>query len=205
MSEDVMTQGAEAIVEVSEFMGRRSLVKTRPSKSYRLPEIDGHIRNVRTRNEARIMRDARNAGVRTPCIYDIDLKRCSITMEYIDGRSVKDVLDEEPDRSEEICRKIGLIVAKLHSAKVCHGDLTTSNMILEGKEVCLIDFSMGCANAELEDIGVDLRLLERAFSSAHVGLEGSFHTLMETYYANVSDPKAVKRKLTDIKNRCRYT
>jgi TP53 regulating kinase-like protein/N6-L-threonylcarbamoyladenine synthase/protein kinase Bud32 len=78
-------------------------------------------------------------------------------------------------------------------------------MILEGDEVCLIDFSMGCANAELEDIGVDMRLLERAFSSAHVGLETSFDVLMETYYANIKNAKQVAKKLTDIKNRARYT
>ena len=63
----------------------------------------------------------------------------------------------------------------------------------------------GADDAELEDIGVDLRLLERAFSSAHVGLESSFEKLMDTYYSNISDSKAVKRKLTDIKNRGRYT
>jgi len=78
-------------------------------------------------------------------------------------------------------------------------------MILEDGEVCLIDFSMGSANADLEDIGVDLRLLERAFSSAHIGLESSFSLLMDTYYSNVENPKAVKKKLADIKNRCRYT
>jgi TP53 regulating kinase-like protein/N6-L-threonylcarbamoyladenine synthase/protein kinase Bud32 len=204
MSNDV-TQGAEATVSFTEFLGRQALLKMRPAKSYRLPEIDAHIRNVRTRNEARIMHDARTAGVRTPCIYDIDLKECSITMEYIQGPSVKHYLDEHPDQADEICRKIGTTVAKLHSANICHGDLTTSNMILEGDEVCLIDFSMGCANAELEDIGVDMRLLERAFSSAHVGLETSFDVLMETYYANIKNAKQVAKKLTDIKNRARYT
>jgi TP53 regulating kinase-like protein/N6-L-threonylcarbamoyladenine synthase/protein kinase Bud32 len=204
MSNDV-TQGAEATVSFTEFLGRQALLKMRPAKSYRLPEIDAHIRNVRTRNEARIMHDARTAGVRTPCIYDIDLKECSITMEYIQGPSVKHYLDEHPDQADEICRKIGTTVAKLHSANICHGDLTTSNMILEGNEVCLIDFSMGCANAELEDIGVDMRLLERAFSSAHVGLETSFDVLMETYYANIKNAKQVAKKLTDIKNRARYT
>lgn len=204
MSNDV-TQGAEATVSFTEFLGRQALLKMRPAKSYRLPEIDAHIRNVRTRNEARIMHDARTAGVRTPCIYDIDLKECSITMEYIQGPSVKHYLDEHPDQADEICRKIGTTIAKLHSANICHGDLTTSNMILEGDEVCLIDFSMGCANAELEDIGVDMRLLERAFSSAHVGLETSFDVLMETYYANIKNAKQVAKKLTDIKNRARYT
>ena len=126
-------------------------------------------------------------------------------MEYINGPSVKSVLDEESARADEICRKIGESIARLHSAGICHGDLTTSNMILEGDEVCFIDFSMGCANAELEDIGVDLRLLERAFSSAHVGLESSFDVLMKTYYDNVQNAKQVKKKLTDIKNRARYT
>ncbi len=205
MSSPDITQGAEATISFSEFLGRKALVKTRPAKSYRLPEIDSHIRSVRTRNEAHIMRDARDAGVRTPCIYDIDLKESSITMEYIEGRSVKAVLDEYPESADEICRKIGLAVAKLHSAGICHGDLTTSNMIIENDEVCFIDFSMGCANAELEDIGVDLRLLERAFSSAHVGLESSFEVLMNTYYENIQNAKQVKRKLTDIKNRARYT
>ncbi len=205
MLEENVIHGAEASISFTEFLGREALVKTRPAKSYRLPEIDTHIRNVRTRNEARIMHDARAAGVRTPCIYDIDLKESSITMEYIKGPSVKSVLDDEPARADDICRKIGTSVARLHSAGICHGDLTTSNMILEGDEVCFIDFSMGCANAELEDIGVDLRLLERAFSSAHVGLESSFGVLMDTYYENVQNAKQVRKKLTDIKNRARYT
>lgn len=205
MGKNGMIQGAEATVSMGQFLGRKALIKTRPAKSYRLPEIDSSIRNSRTRNEARIMREAREAGVRTPCIYDIDLSKAELTMEFIEGESVKDYLDANPDKADIICEKIGLAVAKIHSAKICHGDLTTSNMILENGEVCLIDFSMGCANAELEDIGVDLRLLERAFSSAHVGLESSFEKLMDTYYSNISDSKAVKRKLTDIKNRGRYT
>jgi TP53 regulating kinase-like protein/N6-L-threonylcarbamoyladenine synthase/protein kinase Bud32 len=205
MSTKDVIQGAEATVSLGMFLGRKVLIKTRPEKSYRLPEIDARIRSSRTRNEARIMRDARDAGVRTPCIYDIDLRSSSITMEYIEGRAVKDVLDEHPERADEICGKIGAAVAKLHSAGICHGDLTTSNMILDGDEICFIDFSMGCAKSELEDIGVDLRLLERAFSSAHVGLEPSFQVLMDTYYANVQNPKAVRKKLDDIKNRCRYT
>ena len=137
--------------------------------------------------------------------YDIDLKECSITMEPIKGPSVKSVLDDHPEMADDICRKIGTAVARLHSAGICHGDLTTSNMILEGGEICLIDFSMGIAKAELEDIGVDLRLLERAFSSAHVGLESSFEILMDTYYSNIDNAKQVKKKLNDIKNRARYT
>ena len=85
--------GAEATITESDFLGMDAVVKQRPPKTYRLPELDHHIRSSRTRNEARIMHEARAAGVRTPCIYDIDLKECSITMERMDGRMVKDVLD----------------------------------------------------------------------------------------------------------------
>lgn len=200
-----LIHGAEATITFGEYLGRRTLVKTRPPKGYRLPEIDAHIRSIRTKNEARIMHDARDSGVRTPCIYDINLLQSSISMEYIEGPSVKEVLDNHPKKADDICREIGKIIARLHSAGICHGDLTTSNMIMDGEEICLIDFSMGCVKAELEDIGIDLRLLERAFSSAHVGLEDSFSVLMEEYYSNVDNPKAVKKKLADIKNRCRYT
>lgn len=198
--------GAEATITESDFLGMDAVVKQRPPKTYRLPELDHHIRSSRTRNEARIMHEARAAGVRTPCIYDIDLKECSITMERMDGRMVKDVLDSEPERAEEVCRRVGETIARLHNARICHGDLTTSNMILmDDGEVCLIDLSMGCTRAETEDIGVDVRLMERAFTSAHVELEDAFSVLMDAYYSNVPDAKSVKRKVEEIRNRGRYT
>jgi TP53 regulating kinase-like protein/N6-L-threonylcarbamoyladenine synthase/protein kinase Bud32 len=79
-------------------------------------------------------------------------------------------------------------------------------MILDDDgSICIIDFSMGCTKASLEDIGVDLRLLERAFSSAHTNLLSSFDILMESYYSNTSNPEQVQKKIVEIKNRGRYT
>lgn len=205
-TESECAKGAEATISETVFLDRDAVVKHRPPKTYRLPELDAHIRSSRTRNEARIMHEARRAGVRTPCIYDIDLKSCDIVMERIRGRMVKDVLDSEPGRAEEICREIGATVARLHTARICHGDLTTSNMILtDDGHICLIDLSMGCTRAETEDIGVDLRLLERAFTSAHIDLMDAYDAMMDTYYSMVPDAKAIRRKVEDIKNRGRYT
>ena len=148
--------GAEAEVEETEFLGRPAMVKIRPPKGYRLPELDAHIRSTRT------------AG--------------------------------------KVCREIGRTVARLHAAGITHGDLTTSNMILlPDGGICLLDMSMGKTRSELEDIGVDLRLLERAFSSAHVGLEEAFSELMDEYYVNTSNPDAVRKRVEDIRNRGRYT
>ena len=205
-SEPGMAMGAEAVIEPTEFLGRAAVIKTRPPKGYRLPELDIHIRSTRTRSEARIMHEAKSAGVRTPCIYDLDLKQCSITMERVEGLPVKEYLDSHPDEADDVCAEIGSTIARLHNAGICHGDLTTSNMVREPSgRICLIDMSMGKTRAELEDIGVDLRLLERAFSSAHVDLPEAFEKLMSSYYGNVPNPKAVMKKLEDIRNRGRYT
>ena len=64
---------------------------------------------------------------------------------------------------------------------------------------------MGCSKATLEDIGVDVRLLERAFGSAHAGMDEAMDAMMSAYFANVPDADAVRKKLEDIKNRGRYT
>lgn len=199
-------RGAEATISEGEFLGREAMIKHRPPKEYRIAELDSRIRSARTRSEARLMHEARIAGVRTPCIYDIDLKESTIVMERIRGRTVKNVLDADPGRADEVCRMIGTEVAKLHSARICHGDLTTSNMILtDGGELCILDFSMGCSRADVEEMGVDIRLLERAFTSAHTDLTGSLDALMDSYYAGIPNPDAVRKKVEDIKNRGRYT
>ena len=64
---------------------------------------------------------------------------------------------------------------------------------------------MGCTRAEVEDIGVDLRLLERVFTSAHIDLMPAYDAMMDTYYSIVPQPKAIKKKVEEIKNRGRYT
>ncbi len=199
-------EGAEARIEGTDYMGLDAVRKVRPPKGYRIRELDSRIRSSRTRSEARVMREARAAGVRTPCVYDVDPVECSIVMERIRGEVVKDHLDRCPGDAPRVCREVGRTVARLHSAGICHGDLTTSNMILCGDgTVCLIDMSMGRTSAELEDIGVDLRLLERAFSSAHAGLPEAFAELMDEYLSKVEDPDAVTRKLEEIRSRGRYT
>ena len=198
--------GAEAKVFTTTFLERDAILKVRPEKGYRHKELDKRLRTSRTKNEARVIREARRAGVRTPIIYDIDLNECSITMERISGASVKTILDNSPERANEICGMIGKMVAKLHTNKISHGDLTTSNMILaDNGELCLIDLSMGSASAELEDMGVDIHLLKRAFTSAHSGIDDSFEKFTDSYEKHMKNASAVFAKVEDIKSRGRYT
>ena len=206
MSDDVIGVGAEATVRRTAYLGRDAVVKTRVRKGYRHPELDSHLRSARTRTEVRVIREARAAGVRSPVIYDVDLSEGSITMEYIRGESVKSVLEEHPERADEICASIGSMIARLHNAGISHGDLTTSNMILDERgELCVIDFSLGDTRVDLEAMGVDIHLMERAFTSAHSDIGGAFAKAIEAYRKDMPDADRVLERVDDIKSRARYT
>lgn len=203
---EILGCGAEATVYRTSYLGRDAVVKTRIPKGYRHPELDLRLRSARTKHESKVMIEARKAGVRTPVIYDIDVKKCDITMEYITGRKMKDILDSEPSRAGELCELIGETVAKLHNAGISHGDLTTSNMILmPNGELCIFDLSLGTATADIEDLGVDVHLLQRAFTSAHSGLEDELKAMMDSYAKHMKDSKNVMRRVEDIRSRGRYT
>ena len=198
--------GAEAIIEETEYLGHMAVLKRRPKKDYRHPELDQRLRSGRTRNEVRVIREARNAGVRTPVIYDVDTVEGSITMEYVSGERVKEIVDSEPERIPEVCSMIGEAMARMHNAGVCHGDITTSNMILtDSGELCIIDFSMGATRCDIEGKGVDIHLLERAFASSHSEAAHAFGLVMDSYIRNVNDAKEILKRVEDIKGRARYT
>lgn len=201
-----IARGAEGSVYRTTFLGRDAIVKVRSPKGYRIPEMDRRIRNQRIRTEARLVREARRAGLRTPVIYYIDAEDGALVMEDVRGETVKQHLDEHPEDSGAICRAIGRDIAAMHNARISHGDLTTSNMILTGDgRVCFIDFSMGSSMVETEDMGVDLRLLERAFSSAHPKLGRAYEDLVAAYCETKTDSGQVMAKVREIKDRGRYT
>ena len=198
--------GAEAVIEETDYLGLHAVRKTRVEKGYRHPILDSRLRASRTKNEIRVMREARMAGVRTPVVYDVDLLNGSIVMEYIEGIRVKDIINSQPERIPEVCTAIGESVARMHNANVCHGDLTTSNMILTPSgELCILDFSMGSTRCDLEGKGVDIHLMERAFSSSHSQASEAFGKVMDTYMDRVEGGKDIAKRIEDIKGRARYT
>lgn len=209
MDTDGMTEiakGAEGSVYRTTFLGRSAIAKVRSPKGYRIPELDRKIRNQRIRSEARLVREARRAGIRTPVIYYADTETGTLVMEDVGGETVKHHLDEHPEDASRICREIGRNIAMMHNAGIAHGDLTTSNMIIAGDgRICIIDFSMGASLVETEDMGVDIRLLEKAFSSAHPKLGEAYKELIGSYCETKTCPDQVMDKVQEIKDRGRYT
>ena len=127
-------------------------------------------------------------------------------MELVEGELIKDFLEKATKKSRsELCLKIGKIVSKLHQAGIVHGDLTTSNMILRGGEVCLIDFGLAEKSDRTEDKAVDIHLFKQALISKHSSFwEYCFKAFVEGYSVE-GRTKDVFERLKKIEKRGRYS
>ena len=202
-------KGAEASLYLADWHQRRVIIKMRIPKKYRSPMLDEQIRSYRTVHEPQLIHEAKAAGVPTPLIYMVNVPESSITMEYIEGQQVKQLLNTiSKAKRYDICVKIGESVAQLHSHGLIHGDLTTSNMILSQKgKLFFVDFGLGEKNGELEAQGVDLHLLKRALQSTHyLFWEECFQSVLCGYTSvlGVELAEKVYEKIREIEKRGRY-
>ncbi len=201
-----LKRGAEAELRRTQFLGRDAVEKFRVPKAYRLPELDEELRRSRIRMEARLMSEARAAGVAVPLMYDINLVDNKIVMEFIDGPTAKEVLDQGGPRARETAREIGRLAGRLHLAGIIHGDLTTSNMIVRDGHIVMIDFSLGGKGETAEERGVDLHLLREALTSAHKNATAYYREVLAGYRETLgAEAKASIAKVREIEGRGRYT
>ncbi len=203
---ELIRQGAEAVLFIDTWLGKKVVRKRRVVKRYRDAALDTALRTFRTKKEARLITEARKVGIPTPVIYDVDLSRAEMVMEYIPGQLVKDVLNLlEKTKRRELCSQIGRYIGMLHSHDIVHGDLTTSNMILKEGIVYFIDFSLGEKTHEIEAKGVDLHLLKEVWQSTHYEYMDGYRTLLRAYCDEYEDGESVLSKITEIEKRGRYT
>ncbi|OWT33465.1 Kae1-associated kinase Bud32 [Methanobrevibacter sp. 87.7] len=184
------------------------IIKERLKKDYRIPEIDNKIRKLRTKSEARILSHVKNSGILTPIIYDVDVYNKNITMEYIEGKIVKDIIDDlSHNERRELSFKIGEYISLMHEMDIIHGDLTTSNMIInKDGDLVFIDFGLSYYSNLLEDKADDLLVLKKSIKSVdyNVSLE-TFNWILDSYLKNSSNPVEVREKINEIEHRGRYT
>jgi TP53 regulating kinase-like protein len=202
----LIKRGAEAELRRTEFLGRPSVEKARIPKAYRLSELDDRLRRSRIRTEARLMVEARAAGVAVPLLYDLDLAAGTIVMEFIAGPTAKEVLDAGPPRAIQAALEIGRTIGRLHRAGIVHGDLTTSNMILRDGAVVMIDFSLGGKDSGREARGVDLHLLREGLNSAHARAATYYREVLKGYREILQDEaEGSIATAKEIESRGRYT
>jgi Kae1-associated kinase Bud32 len=203
---EIIYRGAEAILYTIEQDGEKILVKERIKKGYRIKQIDEILRKERTRHEARLLRSARECGVLTPKILEVDEKECKIKMEFVEGERIKELLNSADKGSiEKVCYLIGKNVGKLHSHKIIHGDLTTSNMILKDEKIYFLDFGLGFFSNRVEDFGTDLNLLYEALRSTHFKiLELCWKNIVKGYKEEFEKADQALKKMEEIEKRARY-
>jgi TP53 regulating kinase-like protein len=201
----LLKRGAEAELRRAKWHGREVVEKHRVPKSYRSPQLDESLRKSRLRMEVRLMSEAREIGMAVPLIYDIDVEENRLVLEFIEGPTVKEVLQKRLFDPPTICRQVGEIAAKLHSGGIVHGDLTTSNMIYRDGRILLIDFSLGEKNSSTEAKGVDLHLLKEALTSAHSDMPELFDHVAGGYRNAYKAADEVLLKVKEIESRGRYT
>lgn len=206
----LLRKGAEANLLLETWYDIQVIKKIRIPKLYRHPQLDMKLRRQRTIREARMIHDAKNAGVLTPRIFSVDVKETTIIMEYIKGTRLKESLAREDyDKSEQMCTRLGEIIGKLHVHGIVHGDLTTSNIIIDSLDnLILIDFGLAEYSTEVEKKGVDIHLLKRALDSTHFQNTQFYFNHIIQGYSNVMGQQIgfqLQKRVDEIAKRGRYT
>jgi len=210
--EKPVSRGAEASLHAVEWLGLPALRKERETKSYRPKNLDERLKRERTRNEVRLLTEARRLGVRTPIVYDVDLPNHRLILEQLPGPTLKDLLDaakEDPVPVTPPVRALGSALGRLHAGGISHGDLTSSNILYPdgpGGAPALLDLSMGSRNAGVEERGIDLHLVEEDLKALHPKGEALFRTFLEGYAeGNPNGQAEVRKRAREIRARVRYS
>ncbi len=209
---DKIAQGAEAII----YKYKDKVIKERVPKSYRVKPIDEELRKKRTRKEAKVLTQVSRI-VNVPKVYSIDENKMKIEMDFVEGKKIKDILDDDTNntynnnnkddknnKSKHLCIEIGREIGLLHSKNITHGDLTTSNMILSNNKIYLIDFGLANHTNKVEDKAVELHLFRQALESKHHKIwEDCFKAFVEGYKSSNKDSTPILKKFEQVELRGR--
>ena len=201
-----IAQGAEAVL----YQDDKKIIKHRASKAYRHPELDAKLRKERTRKEAKILETLQKLNFPSPKLIKADDKSGKLELEFIDGTTVRTALSTlTKPQQNKLMKDIGKCIAVLHNNNIIHGDLTTSNMMLNLKnkthQLHFIDFGLSYISLRTEDKAVDLHVLERAFESTHCDYYPElFNLIITEYKKQYKDADAVLARLKKVNERGRY-
>jgi TP53 regulating kinase-like protein len=147
------------------------VLKYRLPKKYRIKELEETLSKTRIKQEVANLAKARRLGVLTPEVFHVDYDNKVIYMEHLGHfitlkRYISELVLNEAvtEHFIGILRNSGRACALLHNGGVIHGDLTSSNIMInpESAEVYYIDFGLSFASNNTEDKAVDLYVFEKS-------------------------------------------
>lgn len=194
-----VSEGAEAEIYETTFLGVPAIVKDRVEKAYRIGELDHQIREQRTKSEARILSRASQNGANVPRV--LMTNKYQIFMNRIKGKTLNVIILEKEgkDSIEKAMTESGRQLAALHNSNIIHGDYTPANIMVGEEGTWIIDFGLGDITNSIEDKALDVLLMKRSVNK-------NLYALFAKSYAsaNHKDSKAVLSRLSDIEKRGRY-
>ncbi len=201
LPKDLIGKGAEASIKKSKYLDYDVVIKERMKKNYRNLELDERIRKERTNKEAKFLSYIKDFNIKAPYVFDVDLKNKKITLSYIKGSKLKDIIDNNID----LAIKVGEIVGKLHKNNIIHNDLTTSNFIYADNDLYIIDFGLSKYSNLDEDKAVDLIVFKKAIQSTHYSTYNNiWEKFLEGYKKEFKNWKLILSLMDDVEKRKRY-
>lgn len=186
---DFKKRGAEAKLYFLDLFGKKVVKKVRDKKKYRQSKLDEYLRKTRNRTEARCILHANRSNVNSPRIYHVGTYE--LILERLDGRLMK----EKKLRSMHY-RKVGELLAQLHSIGITHGDFTPANVMFVDDEPYLIDFGLSEFSKDAEERAVDLLLMKRSIGK-------NFKYFIKGY-SKLPQWREIIEQMRDIEKRGRY-
>ncbi len=219
IEDEKLHEGAEAIVTSGQWLGKPAIKKFRRPRAWRHPELDSRLIKSRLGSEVRTLLKLQQLGFYCPSIYHLDLKNGIIHMEKIPGNTlVEELRSNLPIKnSEKIFSDLGKILRELHLCATTHGDLTTTNMILNENKLALIDYGLSQSTFEVESYGLDFHVLYECLQATHPNYPDAMNQVIDSYLqckSSQSDlkfeggiipqAKEVVSRFNQIKGRVRY-
>jgi Kae1-associated kinase Bud32 len=198
MTQELIQEGAEAKIFKKIEGDATTIIKQRINKKYRIEAINKLLIPSRTRREVKVMNKLNVLGVNVPKIIFTN-KKDIIEMDFIQGEKIRDVLDN----NVKLAENIGEILVILHDNNIIHGDLTTSNMLLNNNEIYFIDFGLSLFSRRLEDKAVDIHLFKQALESKHHKISEQAYKLFLKGYKKSKDHNEVMKRLKKVESRGR--
>jgi Kae1-associated kinase Bud32 len=197
--ENLIAKGAEAELYAARFLDHDAVVKERGRKAYRAHALDARLRTERTRREARILHQAKLAGVRCPRLLHAEPERHRLYLERFEGRLLREYLPGAGGANRAwVLAECGRQLALLHEGGVAHGDSTTSNFLVSAGTPVLIDFGLAEFTTQIEEHATDVLLFKKSVSPA------DFEAFWQAYARGRKKSKEVLGRLREIERRGRY-
>tara|TARA_B100000989_G_scaffold138076_1_gene102634 strand:+ start:7898 stop:8575 length:678 start_codon:yes stop_codon:yes gene_type:complete len=178
---EVLHLGAEAEVVSGTWFGRPAIMKKRRPRGWRHPDLDRRLTSKRMVNEVKLTIQLARLGAPVPAIWDVDIEDSVIIMEKIDSTPLIDVLREK-DFDDNLLISVGKSIRELHRNAVCHGDLSTNNILINlNNEPVIIDLGLATRQYDVEGFGIDLHVLHEIFRASHPEVKDAMDLVLKGY------------------------